>query len=217
MNRMVLRLELRRSRVLVGWLALVALAYSGVITGFYPTIKANTALLEEYLSVYPKEFLAAFGMEGSLAEPGTFFTTYIGSMLWPIIAAIGAIFLATRSSAADADRGWLELPLSTPLSRTRYLLAAIAAQALAMAVLALASVGGVIVGGWIVGAGFDAARFLEAGIVAFAFGCSIAAVTTLLAVVTLSRAIAGGVARPRTPGAAVTADPFPRTSTVIAG
>lgn len=194
MIRSVLRLELRRSRMLVLWLTIASLAYSGFIAAFYPTIKENQALLDQYLKVYPKAFLAAFGMEGSLTDPGIFFSTYIGSMLWPIIAAIGAIILATRSSAADADRGWLELPLATPVPRTSYLLSAIAVQFAVMGALALACVGGVVVGGWLVGVNFDAPRFLAAGVLGWAFGCSIAAVTTLLAVITLNRGTAGGIA-----------------------
>lgn len=54
--------------------------------------------------------MAAFGMTGSLADPGIFLRTYIGSFLWPVVAAIGAIVLATRPAAADAERGWSDLP-----------------------------------------------------------------------------------------------------------
>ena len=186
-------LELRRSRSLAAWLVVVGLAYGGLIAVFYPTISSNSAVVDQYLSLFPKEMIAAFGLEGRLADPGIFFNTYIGSMLWPILATIGAVLIATRS-AADLDRGWIELPRSTPVPRTRYLGASIAAQLVALAILAAATTGGVLVLGLLVGAPFEAGHFALATLLAFAFGCAIASVATLLAVVTLSRGTAGGIA-----------------------
>lgn len=187
------RLELRRNRGIVIWGAVVALAYGGVIAGFYPTIRENTALIEEYMAVFPKGFMAAFGMEGSLADPGVFFNAYVGSMIWPILAAVAGIVLATRPVAADLDRGYLELPISTRLSRVRYLACAIGGQIVAMAILAAATVTGVFVVGRVFDAPFDGGRFALAGLLAFGFGCPIAAATTLLSVATLSRGMAGGI------------------------
>ena len=61
-------------------------------------------------------------------------------------------------------------------------------------ILALSCVAGVIAVGLVVDAGFDSGRFLLVVPVAFAFGCAIASVTTLLGVATLSRGMAGGIA-----------------------
>jgi hypothetical protein len=62
-----------------------------------------------------------------------------------------------------------------------------------MAVLAVATVGGIWVTGRVIGADFDAWRFALAGVLAWAFGCAVAGVTTLLAVLTLSRGRAAGI------------------------
>jgi len=193
MTALSFRLELRRSRILAMGLAVVALVYGGLIAALYPILLANTAAIEDYMKLFPKEFMAAFGMTGSLADPGIFFTTYIGSFLWPVVAAIGAIVLATRPAAADAERGWADLPLATPLTRSRYLGAAILGQVVVLAGLALVTVGGVLAVGTLVGAGFDAARFLAAGIVLWLFACAIAGVTSLVAVITLSRGVSASV------------------------
>jgi ABC-2 type transport system permease protein len=194
MTALSFRLELRRSRVLAVGLAAVALVYGGVMAGFYPILQANTAQIEDYMKLFPKELKAAFGMTGSLADPGIFFTTYIGSFLWPVVAAIAAIVLATRPTAGDAERGWADLPLATPLTRVEYLGAAILGQVLVLAVLALVTVSGVVAVGALVGAGFDVARFLAAGVVLWLFACAIAGVTSLVAVITLSRGVAASVA-----------------------
>ncbi len=189
-----LGLELRRMRSLVFWTALTAIAYGGIVSGFYPTFRDNQKLIEQYMSLFSKELLAIFGMQGSLADPGIFVNMYITGMLWPVIAAIAAIALATRPVAADLERGFLELALSTRLSRVSYLGTAIVGQMLALAVLAAATIGGILVVGWLVGAPFDLGRFVLAGVHAFAFGITIAAGTTLLSVATLDRGRSAGIA-----------------------
>lgn len=193
MTALTFRLELRRSRVLAFWLAVIGVAYCAIIGAMYPIILDNAAAMEEYMKIFPKEFLAAFGMSGSLADPGVFFTTYIGSFLWPVLAAMGAIVLATRPVAADVERGWSELALGTPLSRGRALGAAILAQALVLAFVTAATVGGVLVAGVVVDAGFDAGRFAAAGVILWLFACAVAGVTSLLGALTLSRAMAAGI------------------------
>jgi ABC-2 type transport system permease protein len=190
----MLRLELRRLRLLVGSLVIVVALYAAVMAWVYPTMQANTALLDQFVKSFPKGFMSAFGMSGSLSDPGVFYTTYVGSFLWPFAAGIAAIALATRPVAADLDRGYLELTLATPLSRSRLLAVAIVGQLGALVVLAVAMVGAVLAGGALVGAGFNAARFALAIPVEIAFGLAIAGPTTLLSVVTLSRGRSAGVA-----------------------
>ena len=191
MNGTILGLELRRSRSLAGWLALVLLLYGAVMALMYPILKENAKLVEDYLKVMPAPFLKAFGMEGSLTDPGVFFTTYIASWMWPILAGLGGILIATRPVAADADRGFLEMPLATPVSRTRYLLLAIIGQLAALAALSAAAVAGLLVVGLLVGAQFDPARFALGGAACFLFGAAIVGPTTLLSVMTLNRGLSG--------------------------
>ncbi len=193
MTWIALRLELRRNRALVLWLAAVVAVYGAFIAGFYPIMRDNTKLIDDYMKVFPKGLMAGFGMEGSLADHGVFFNTYIGSMLWPVVAAIVATILGTRAVAADLDSGFVELPLSTRIDRLRYLAASIGGQLVAIAVVALAAVLGTLVVGAIVGAGFDTGRFLLVVPLLFSFGCAVAAVSTLLSVVTLNRGISAGV------------------------
>ena len=193
MTALTFRLELRRSVAVTAWLGLIVVAYGAIMAAFYPIMVENAAQIQDYMDLFPKEMMAAFGMTGSLADPGVFFGTYIGSFLWPVIAAIAAILTATRATAADVERGWLEMPLGTPLTRTSCLLASIGGQVVVMAVLAFATVVGVLAAAALVGVGFDVSRFLAAGVVLFLFGAAIAGVCSLVAVLTLSRGIAAGV------------------------
>jgi ABC-type transport system involved in multi-copper enzyme maturation permease subunit len=187
------RLELRRSRSLVVWLAVSLAAYGGIMGVMYPFLKSNDALMQQYLNTFPKEFLAAFGMTGVLSDPGVFYTTYIASWLWPIIATAAALLLGTRAVAADLDRGFLDLPLATRLSRVRYLATNVGAQVLAMAVLAAAAVASVWLAAAATGNVFDPGGYALAGVLSFVFGCAIAGPTTLLSVTTLSRGRASGI------------------------
>lgn len=187
-------LEIRRSRTLTLWVAVVALVYGGLMAAVYPTLQANSEILDQYIKILPKELLAAFGMEnGGLAQPGVFFSTYIGTWLWPVLAALAAILLATRPVAADLERGFIELPLSTPVPRARYLGVTIAVHGIALLVMAVATVSGFILVGALVGAGFDNGRLLLVVVPATALAFAIHGVAAALSVMTLSRGTAGGI------------------------
>ena len=183
--------------------------YTGFMTFYYPIIKANQATLDAMLRLWPKEMQAAFSLTGNLTDVGTFFNVYVFLMIWPIVAAIGGILIATRAVAADLDRGFLELPLATRISRPAYLATSIAGQAIGMALLVAATIATILVSGPVIGESWDMGRFAAGRVVIFAFGCAIEAVTTLLAVATLSRG-RGGRRDGRDPGGDVPAqDPRP--------
>jgi ABC-2 type transport system permease protein len=191
--RAIFDLDLRRSRSLLLWGSAVSAGYASVMALIYPTVHANAARIDDYIKIFPKEMMAAFGVHGSLADPGIFFNTYIATFLWPLVAAIIGIVLATRPIGADLDRGFLELVVSSPLPRRRYLAVSILGQLLVTTVVAAATIAGVLIVGALVGAGFPADRFLLAIPFMASFAWAIAGFATLLSVVTLSRGTAGGI------------------------
>jgi ABC-2 type transport system permease protein len=186
-------LELRRGRMLIVWVGLVSMLYAGIITAFYPTILENAAEFEKMLAIYPKELMAAFGISGNLGDPGTFINSYIYQFLWPLVAAIAAILSATRI-AADAESGFLDLPLSSRLSRPRYFAATVAGQLVGLAALSAMTVLAVVAVDVFIAPDFDVGRLALAGLHAFSMAAAIAGVTSILAVVILDRGRAGGLA-----------------------
>lgn len=186
-------LDVRRNRSLMLWIGLVAALYAGGITLFYPTILENAAEFERMLTIYPKELMAAFGISGSLGDPGVFLNSYVFQFLWPLVAAIGAIIPATRV-AVDAERGFLELPLSTRLPRVRYLAATIGGQVVVLVALTVATVGAVWLVDLVIKPDLPTERLAVGGLHAFALGAAIAGPTTLLAVAFLDRSRAAGLA-----------------------
>jgi ABC-2 type transport system permease protein len=187
------RLELRRGRMLIVWVSVVSMFYAGFITAFYPTILENAAEFQKMLEIYPKELMAAFGITGDFAAPGTFVNSYIYQFLWPLVAAIAGILLATRV-ATDADSGFLDLPLSSRLPRVRYLTATIVAQAVGLALLSALTIIAIVAVDLFIEPDFDVVHLGLAGVHAFAMAAAIAGVTSLLAVVFLDRGRAGGIA-----------------------
>lgn len=188
-----LRLELRRDAQLILWVGLVAILYAGGITLFYPTILASAEEYEKLLEIYPKELMAAFGIEGSIGDPGTFINSYIFQFLWPLVAAIAAILLATRV-AADADSGFLDLPLATRLPRLRYLLATIVGQVVGLLTLTVMTVGAIIGVDVLIEPSLPWDRLALSGLHALLFAAAIAGITSFLAVALLDRGKAGGLA-----------------------
>lgn len=186
-------IELRRSRTLIAWLAVVTALYAGFITVFYTNVAENAAAFEDLLEVYPKEIMLALGIEGNFAEPAVFLSGYVYNFLWPLIAAIAAIVLATRV-AADADRGYLDVALATPIVRSRHLLGSIATQLLGLAVLAVTMVGSIIVGDLLIEPDFPTANVLLSLVPSIGFGVAVAGPTTFLAVTLLDRGRAAGIA-----------------------
>jgi ABC-2 type transport system permease protein len=187
------RLEFQRGRMLIIWVGLVAMLYAGGITVFYPTILENAAEFEKMMAIYPKELMAAFGITGSLGDPGTFINSYIFQFLWPLVAAIAAILSATRV-ASDAESGFLDLPLSSRLPRLRYLGAIIGAQVVALAILSAMTIGAIVAVDLFIEPDFNVGRLAFAGVHAFAMAIAIAGVTTAFAVAFLDRGRAGGLA-----------------------
>lgn len=193
MSRAVFGLELHRSRSLLLWLAVVTGAYAGFITVFYANVVDNAEQFERIFEIYPREILLAFGFEGDFAAPGVFLGGYVFNFVWPLVAGIAGIALGSRV-AADADRGFLDVSLVTPVRRTSYLAAVIAVQALVLVVLGFVLVGAIILGDLLITPALPTSEVALSVVPTIAFGAAIAGPSTLLAVGLLDRGKAAGVA-----------------------
>lgn len=186
MNLGLLSLDLRRSRLQFAAYALVVAIYGIAVAAVYPTVVETAELIEPYLDLVPQGLLEAFEMSGGITSPGAYFGSQF-FQVWVIVAAMLAIGLGTRGAAAENTAGTIEIPLSAPLSRTRYLVTTIVTQALGVALLAAVAVVSVVAVGPLIDVSFDVRAFAWVGVLSFAFGCAIAGVTTLVSVITLDR------------------------------
>lgn len=193
MSAGLLALELRRSRMQLVAYAVVVAIYGVAVAAIYPTVLRTAELFEPYLDMVPPGVLDAFEMAGGIASPGAYFGSQF-FQVWVLVAAMLAIGLGTRGAAGEAAAGTIEIPLSAPLSRTRYLLTTIATQVVGLALLAAVAVVSVIALGPLIDVSFDLGAFFAVGVLSFAFGCAMAGVSTLASVVTLDRARSIGFA-----------------------
>jgi ABC-type transport system involved in multi-copper enzyme maturation permease subunit len=182
----LLALDLRRARTQLVAYAVVTAIYGVAVAAIYPTVIETAELFEPYLDMVPPGILEAFEMGGGITSPGAYFGSQF-FQVWVIIAAMLAIGLGTRGTAAETAAGTIETPLSAPLSRTHYLLTTIVTQALALALLAGVAVVSVVALGPLIDVAFDVPAFAAVGVLSFAFGCAMAGVTTLVSVITLDR------------------------------
>jgi ABC-2 type transport system permease protein len=186
-NPELLVLEMRRARLQLIAYSVVVAIYGIAVAAVYPTVLETAELFEPFLDMVPKGLLEAFEMGGGITSPGAYFGSQF-FQVWVIVAAMLAIGLGTRGTAAENAAGTIEIALSAPLSRTRYLITTIATQAIGQAVLAAVAVVSVIAVGPLIEVSFDLRAFAWVGVLSFAFGCAIAGVTTLVSVLTLDRA-----------------------------
>jgi ABC-2 type transport system permease protein len=186
MSPTLLLLDLRRARLQLIAYSVVVAIYGIAVAAVYPTVLETTELIEPYLDLVPKGLLEAFEMSGGISSPGAYFGSQF-FQVWVIVAAMLAIGLGTRGAAAENAAGTIEIPLSAPLSRTRYLVTTIVTQVIGLAVLAVVAVLSVLVIGPLIDVAFDVRAFALVGLLSFAFGCAIAGVTTLVSVITLDR------------------------------
>ena len=118
------------------WWSLGVGGYVALMMLFYPTVRNSADLINSYMEVWPDAFKTAFmGQFQDLASPAGFLTTYMLSMIGPMLFLIYSIGLGSDAIAGEEDRGTLDLLLANPVSRGQVLLHKFAALTAATTVL----------------------------------------------------------------------------------
>ena len=113
----VFRYTLRRYRgQIIGWG--IGLGLTGVLlVSMFDSIGTQTEALNEYLSVFPEEFIAFFGDFADFGSPQGFLGVEFFSYM-PIIIGIFAVLIGSGLLVSDEENGTLDLILAYPVSRT---------------------------------------------------------------------------------------------------
>lgn len=107
----------RRVRGTVVLSVLVALL--GLFTvAFFPSVKASSAALEEYIQNLPPAFRTAFGIDSFGTVEG-FLATELYQFGWVILLGVYFGYRAGSLVAGDAEDRGIDLWLATPVPRTR--------------------------------------------------------------------------------------------------
>lgn len=102
----------------IGLLALVIL-----IESFYPAIRNSQQVVQQYISMLPKNLISAFA--GDIADYGTpagFLNTELFFFFIPMLILVFTIGFGSGAIAGEEENGTLGLLLSFPLTRRRLVL-----------------------------------------------------------------------------------------------
>lgn len=130
------------------WLSIGFGLYLLLIMGLYPTIKSQAAEWKELIESYPEGVLAMFYggevAEFDMTEPGMYVQTEFGGYSVLILGAIVVVQAFNAFTNAERDHS-LDMMLSLPVSRRRYLLGRLLSTATVMALVLTAWLAGFLV------------------------------------------------------------------------
>ena len=170
-----------------------AAAYILIIIAFYPTVRANSAQMDQLLKVYPEALKQAFGIAniGTLAG---FLGAEVLNIIWPLIVGVFAIMAGSAVVAQEIDNGTVDLWLSVPERRSRLLLGKIVALAMVALLIVLATLAAIWLGAMVVGESFTARGYLAAGVSMLALILVMLAYSALFSSFVSDRGRAGALA-----------------------
>lgn len=105
-------------RALLGW----SLGFAGVAlmyAAFYPSIRDNADVLNEYVQNLPEAIRGFIGEGTDFASPVGYLQTELFSVFGPLLLLVYAIGAGARAIAGEEEAKTLDLLLSTPIPRTR--------------------------------------------------------------------------------------------------
>jgi len=131
---------------------------------FWPSISGMG--LEKMLGAVPKEVFAAFGVNdpATMLTPAGFLTSRVYASVGLILVVVFSIATGTSLVAGEVRRKTIDLALSMPITRRRFLLEGYAAMATLVALLVVALFATVVAGDAILGLGISFRGMLGANL-----------------------------------------------------
>ncbi len=180
---------LRSRRSVMLWFGLVGAAFAWMVVALYETISTGFDM-QGYIDAMPEEMLAAIGMSADTLEEGMFpFADYMAVeffiwfawavAVWGLIAGAGLV-------AGEVENGTIDMMLSQPVSRERFLLARFGGVLAVLLAIAMACFLGLLLGMAVSDVDASVAGLFFACLQLALLGLAVAAVGVLLSVRTLS-------------------------------
>jgi len=138
------------------WRATVALGgfmavYAGFLLAIYPTI-SSIIQIRDIFEKLPPAFRALFAPGGiDITTPEGFVATEFFSLVGPLLFFAYTIAIAGSATAAEEERGTIDMLMSMPIPRWRVVLEKFVALVIGSVLLALALFGGLAVGALVAG------------------------------------------------------------------
>ena len=177
MSTVMLRRALKELRGTVLWYAFGLGLYSVMVLAAYPAVHKSHAF-GQYIHALPKAFLSAFRVTDMTTFPG-FLGSELLNFMWPLITGIFVIMVGSSLVAGEVERGTAELWLSVPESRTRLLVAKLAALLAGVLLLPVVTLGTLVIGARLVGEVLILPSLFALGLVLLAFSIAVAGYAAL--------------------------------------
>ena len=114
---------MRESRNLLFW-SLGIVSITLLLCLFYPTIKAQGVLMDEYMAAFPQEMIAFLGdLGGGLSSASGYLSLELFGIMAPAIFVVYGCRLAVGSIAGEEYSRTIELMLSLPIKREIFVFA----------------------------------------------------------------------------------------------
>ena len=147
----------------------------------FPSIQSSAQQLQSALESYPKELLAAFGMEDlSLNTLEKYLGVENYSFVWPILVITLALSRAGNFFAGEIEKGTIGMTLSLPISRTKIFFSKYLAGILSLLIFTVVSILGVIPLALLHNVDFDFPRLLNLTVLGMFFGIAIFSATAMV-------------------------------------
>lgn len=193
MSLPMLRRAILDLRWMVLWYGLGIGLYALVIIQFWPVVREQTELMQQYLKAFPAGLMEAFGVTDLTTFAG-FLGAELLNFMWPLIASVFVIMAGTAVVAQEIDRGTVELWLSVPEARWRLLAAKLTALFLGVAAVAGLTALGIAAAVALVGEEATVPGLLSLTVVLMSFGVAVAGYSALFSTLFRERGKAAGMA-----------------------
>ncbi|HEX9977005.1 MAG TPA: ABC transporter permease subunit [Acidimicrobiia bacterium] len=182
-----------RRRSLIGW-AIATVLLVGLIVVSYVAIRGQESF-QAMLEDYPDFVQQILGLSGglSITSPAGYLNSQLFANTLPLIFLIFLIAFAVRETAGEESDGTLDLALSHPITRERFILEKFAGMTLAGAGLAVLSILTLVATGPLADMDVGLNEYAGATLSVFLIGLVFGTLALALAASTGSRGVALGV------------------------
>lgn len=192
--RTVLGKTLSEQRRSLLWWALGLFVAGATYAPFYPSIKDNAEMLNEYMNSMPDFLREAFlGATGDFTSPAGYLNTELFNFFAPLLLLLFAIGAGARAIAGEEEKQTLDVLLSTPTPRRRIVIDTFGAMLVAGALISVSLWLSVPVTGPPFGLNAGLVNLTAAVFMCFLLAMAFGAIALAIGAATGRRALAVGV------------------------
>jgi ABC-2 type transport system permease protein len=176
------------------WWSLGLAGMVALMVSVYPTVRANPSL-NRLVQQYPDALKAfiGFGGEVDYLSPAGYLGSELFSFMVPLLLLVAAIGAGARAVAGEEETGTLELLLSAPVSRRRFVLEKLAALTAEVAALGAVLLVSLWIGARSVSMDVSLAHLTAATVAAVLLALAYGSLALLVGAATGRRALTAGV------------------------